>query len=147
VSVFWGDPAPQVERVHAAGALLLATVGSSDEARRAEEAGVDVVVAQGWEAGGHVRGGVATLPLVAAVVDAVTIPVVAAGGIGNGGGLAAVLVLGAQAAWLGTRFVACVESPFAYKDAVVAAAETDTLTAGEEAGSWPAGAPYRVLAG
>jgi nitronate monooxygenase len=147
VSVFWGDPAPYVERVHAAGALLLATVGSAEEARRAEAAGADVVVAQGWEAGGHVRGGVATLPLVAAVVDAVDIPVIAAGGIGDGRGLAAVLVLGAQAGWLGTRFVASAECPLPYKDRLLPATETDTLTAGEPAGNWPEGAPYRVLAG
>jgi nitronate monooxygenase len=147
VSIFWGDPAPYVERVHAAGALLLATVGSAEESRHAEAAGVDVVVAQGWEAGGHVRGGVATLPLVAAVVDAVGIPVIAAGGIGDGRGLAAVLALGAQAAWIGTRFVASTECPLPYKERLVLAAETDTATAAEPAGNWPEGAPYRVLAG
>ena len=73
-------------------------------ARRAVESGVDVVVAQGWEAGGHVRGTVATLPLIPAVVDAVgATPVVAAGGIADGRGLAAVLALGAAGAWIGTR--------------------------------------------
>ena len=68
--------------------------------------GVDVVVVQGWEAGGHVWGAVATLPPVPAVVDAVApVPVIAAGGIEDAGGVAAVLALGAQAAWLGTRFL------------------------------------------
>ena len=147
VSLFWGDPAPYVERIHAAGARVLATVSSADEARRAEANGVDVVVAQGWEAGGHVRGDVATLPLVAAVVDAVSIPVVAAGGIGDGRGLAAALVLGAQAAWLGTRFVASTECPLPYKERLLDADETATLTGEEEEGSWPPGAPFRVLAG
>src|SRR3984957_18842028 len=70
VSLTWGDPAPYVNRIHQAGALVLHTVGSAEEARRAVDAGVDVVVAQGWEAGGHVWGSVATLPLVPAVVDA-----------------------------------------------------------------------------
>ncbi len=84
VSLFWGDPAPLVQIAHDAGAIVLHTVGDAAEARRAVDAGVDVVVAQGWEAGGHVRGEVATLVLVPAVVDAVApTPVVAAGGIGD----------------------------------------------------------------
>ena len=88
------------------------TVGSAEEARRAVASGVDVVVAQGWEAGGHVWSKVATLPLVPAVVDAVTpVPVIAAGGIGDARGVAAVLALGAQAAWLGTRFLLAEEMP------------------------------------
>jgi nitronate monooxygenase len=69
-------------------------------------------VAQGWEAGGHVRGSVATLPLAPAVVDAVApVPVIAASGIGDARGVAAVLALGAQAAWLGTRFLLAEETP------------------------------------
>src|SRR5262245_34418412 len=112
VSFFWGDPAPYVERVHAAGAIVTLSVGDVDEAVRAVDAGVDVIVAQGWEAGGHVRGEVSTMVLVPAVVDAVApIPVVAAGGIADGRGLAAVLALGASAGWLGTRFVMSNEAP------------------------------------
>lgn len=72
VSLFWGDPAPLVPIAHAGGAIVMHTVGDVAEARRAVDAGVDVIVAQGWEAGGHVRGGVATLALVPAVVDAVS---------------------------------------------------------------------------
>jgi len=147
VSLFWGDPTPYVERIRAANAHLLVTVSSAEEARRAEAAGADAVVAQGWEAGGHVRGDVATLPLVAAVVDAVTIPVVAAGGIGDGRGVAAALVLGAQAAWLGTRFVASVECALPYKARLLDADETSTVTAEEDEGAWPAGSPYRMLPG
>jgi len=128
VSLTWGDPAPYVEQVHEAGALVLHTVGSAQEARRAVSAGVDVIVAQGWEAGGHVWGGIATLPLVPAVVDAVApVPVIAAGGIGDARGVAAVLALGAQAAWLGTRFLLAEEAPVHedYRRRLIAAAETD----------------------
>lgn len=130
MSFFWGDPAPFVDRVHSAGALATLTVGSADEAKRAVDAGVDVIVAQGWEAGGHVWGEVSTLALVPAVVDAVAgAPVVAAGGITDGRGLAAVLALGAQAAWMGTRFVASKEAPAHpdWKARLLGAGETDTF--------------------
>ena len=128
VSLTWGDPAPYVAAIHEAGALVLHTVGSAKEARRSVAAGVDVIVAQGWEAGGHVWGRVATLPLVPAVVDAVApVPVIAAGGIGDARGVAAVLALGAQAAWLGTRFLLAEEAPVHedYRRRLIAAAETD----------------------
>ena len=106
VSFMLGDPGGYVGPVHDAGGVVMHTVGTAEEARRAVASGADVVVAQGWEAGGHVWGSVATLPLVPAVVDAVTpVPVIAAGGIGDARGVAAVLALGAQAAWLGTRFL------------------------------------------
>jgi NAD(P)H-dependent flavin oxidoreductase YrpB (nitropropane dioxygenase family) len=99
VSLFMGDPGGYIEQVHDVGGVVLHTVGSAEDARRAVASGVDVVVAQGWEAGGHVGGTVATLPLVPAVVDAVApVPVIAAGGIGDARGVAAVLALGAQAA-------------------------------------------------
>jgi nitronate monooxygenase len=129
VSLFWGDPTGYVEQVHDANGIVLHTVGSAEEARRAVASGVDVVVAQGWEAGGHVWGQVATLPLVPAVVDAVVpVPVIAAGGIGDARGVAAVLALGAQAAWLGTRFLLAQEMPIheEYRRRVTDAAETDT---------------------
>ena len=128
VSFLWGDPESYVDVVHDAGALVLHTVGSADEARRAVACGVDVIVAQGWEAGGHVWGGVATLPLVPAVVDAVApVPVIAAGGVGDARGVAAVLALGAQAAWLGTRFLLAEEMPVhdEYRRLLIGASETD----------------------
>ena len=128
VSFLWGDPSDYIEPVHAAGGIVMLTVGSAEEARRAVASGVDVVVAQGWEAGGHVWGKVATLPLVPAVVDAVTpVPVIASGGIGDARGVAAVLALGAQAAWLGTRFLLAEEMPIHedYRRRLIAAAETD----------------------
>jgi nitronate monooxygenase len=147
VTFFWGDPEPYVERVHAAGALATLTVGSAEEARRAAQLGVDAVVAQGHEAGGHIWGQVATLPLVPAVKSAVApLPVVAAGGVADGRGLAAVLALGADAAWLGTRFVASEEAPFTaeYKQRVVAAAETEAVYTTLFDIGWP-DAPHRVL--
>ncbi|HEY6525196.1 MAG TPA: nitronate monooxygenase [Solirubrobacteraceae bacterium] len=128
VSLIWGDPCNYVAPVHDAGGLVIHTVGSAEEARHAAGCGVDVIVAQGWEAGGHVWGGVATLPLVPAVVDAVApIPVIAAGGIGDARGVAAVLALGAQAALLGTRFLLADEMPIheEYRRHLIAAAETD----------------------
>ena len=128
VSFFLGDPGGYVEAVHDAGGIVMHTVGSAEEARRAAGSGVDVIVAQGWEAGGHVGGTVATLPLVPAVVDAVApVPVIAAGGIGDARGVAAVLALGAQAAWLGTRFLMAEEMPVHedYRRRLIAAAETD----------------------
>ena len=129
VSLTWGNPDEYVEQIHDAGGLVLHTIGSAEEARRAVGAGVDVVVAQGWEAGGHVWGGVATLPLVAAVVDAVDVPVIAAGGIGDGRGIAAALALGASGAWLGTRFLLAEEAPIheEYRRRLVGADERDTV--------------------
>jgi NAD(P)H-dependent flavin oxidoreductase YrpB (nitropropane dioxygenase family) len=148
VSLMWGDPGGYVEPVHAAGGIVMHTVGSAAEARRAVACGVDVVVAQGWEAGGHVWGTVATLPLVPAVVDAVTpVPVIAAGGIGDARGVAAVLALGAQAAWLGTRFLLAQEMPIHpdYRQRLIAAAETDPqwYPSLYDVG-WP-DSPHRVL--
>ncbi len=148
VSLFWGDPAGYVEQVHEANGIVLHTVGSAEEARRAVDSGVDVVVAQGWEAGGHVRSQVATLPLVPAVVDAVApVPVIAAGGIGDARGVAAVVALGAQAAWLGTRFLLAQEMPIheEYRRHVMDAAETDAEWYADlyEVG-WP-DAPHRAL--
>ena len=129
VSLFLGDPSGYVEPVHDAGGLVLCTVGSAEEARRAVAGGVDVIVAQGWEAGGHVGGRIATLPLVPAVVDAVApVPVIAAGGIGDARGVAAVLALGAQAAWVGTQFLLAQEMPIHehYRARLIDAVETDS---------------------
>jgi len=147
ISLFWGDPTPLVAPAHEAGTLLMVTVGSVAEAMHAAEAGVDIVVAQGWEAGGHVRGTTATLALVPAVVDAVApVPVVAAGGVADGRGLAAVLALGAQAAWIGTRFVSATEAGAhpAYRDRLLAASAADTVYSTLFDGGWP-DAPGRTL--
>jgi nitronate monooxygenase len=148
VLLFAGDPKGYVDPVHEAGGLVMHTVGSAEEARRAAGCGVDIVVAQGWEAGGHVWGGVATLPLVPAVVDAVApVPVIAAGGIGDARGVAAVLALGAQAALLGTRFLLADEMPIheQYRRRLIAATETDAEWYADlyEVG-WP-NAPHRAI--
>src|SRR6202034_4000244 len=95
ISFFWGDPLPYIADVHTAGGVVLHTVGDVDEARQAMDAGADAIIAQGWEAGGHVRGKVATMALVPAVVDAVggAVPVLAAGGYYHGRGVAAGVAL------------------------------------------------------
>jgi NAD(P)H-dependent flavin oxidoreductase YrpB (nitropropane dioxygenase family) len=96
ISFFWRAPGALVKQAKAGGAVVMSTVGTAKDAQAAVRSGVDIVVAQGWEAGGHVRGTVATMALVPAVVDAVApVPAVAAGGIADGRGLAAALALGA----------------------------------------------------
>ncbi len=148
VSLFWGDADDYVERVHAAGAQLLVTVGSVDEARRAANAGADVIVAQGWEGGGHVRGLISTLALVPRVVDTVApLPVIAAGGIADGRGIAAALALGSDGVWMGTRFVVAAEAPThpVYRERVLAAEEGDTVWLADLfSGGWE-NAPHRVI--
>jgi nitronate monooxygenase len=147
-SFFWGDPSSLIPVAHAGGALVMHTVGSAAEARRVVDAGVDIVVAQGWEAGGHVRGEVATMALVPAVVDVVGggTPVVAAGGIADGRGLAAALALGASAGWLGTRFAASAEAQAhpRYQELLLSATETSTFHGTVFDGGWP-DAPHRTL--
>ncbi|HVA76144.1 MAG TPA: nitronate monooxygenase [Acidimicrobiales bacterium] len=146
VEFFYGDPdAELVHMVHDAGALASWQVGSVDEARAAAGAGCDLVVAQGTEAGGHVRGRVALLPLLDAVLDAVDVPVVAAGGIGSARSLAAVLAAGAAGARLGTLFLAASEADVhpTYRDALIAAGPEDTELTTTFSTWWDA--PHRVL--
>lgn len=146
VSVTWGDPAPYIDAAHRAGAVVLVTVGSAEEARRVAAAGADAVVAQGWESGGHVWGQVATMALVPAVADAVEIPVLAAGGIADARGVAAALALGADGVWVGTRFLLAEEAPIhpAYRKLLLAAGETATVYSSTFDGGWP-NAPHRTL--
>jgi NAD(P)H-dependent flavin oxidoreductase YrpB (nitropropane dioxygenase family) len=148
VSFAWGDPAPHIARTHAAGAKVLLTVASAAAARRAVDCGVDIMVAQGWEAGGHVRGLVATMPLIPVVVDAVSpVPVVAAGGIADGRGFAAALALGAQGVLIGTRFLASHEAVIhpRYRDLLLRASEEDTVYVEELFDITFPDAPHRVL--
>ena len=129
VSLALGDPGDLVKRAHHAGALKMHQVTTVDQARQAAERGIDIFVAQGGEAGGY-GGSVAALVLVPQVVDAVRpIPVVAAGGIFDGRGLAAALVLGAHGVNVGTRFLASEEAPVpdGYKQAILSALSEDAI--------------------
>src|SRR4051794_34178218 len=150
VDFFGGEPDPTlVALVHAGGALVSWQVGSVGEARAAAEAGCDIVVAQGVEAGGHVRGRLGLLPLLELVLDAVDVPVVAAGGLSTARSVAAVLAAGADAARVGTRFVATHEAleegaHREYVDALLGARGEDTVITDAYSMMWPA-APHRVL--
>lgn len=148
ISFFWGDPGGLVSRAKSGGAIVMQTVGSAKEALSAVHYGVDVVVAQGWEAGGHVWGTVATMALIPAVVDAIApVPVIAAGGIADGRGMAAALALGASGVWIGTRFLASSEANIhpLYRDRLFKASESDTVHLESLFDlNWP-DAPHRVL--
>ena len=125
-----GVPSEVIDLCHDHGVVVVNMCGTVHHAVRAVDAGCDLVVAQGTEAGGH-TGRVATMPLVPQIVDAVgdRVPVVAAGGIFDGRGLAAALMLGADGVWVGTRFIATPESNVVsgYREAMLAASETDTV--------------------
>lgn len=145
---FWGDPGPYVHPAHARGVKVAIQVGSAEEARTAAAAGVDFVIAQGVEAGGHVRGTTALSVLVPAVVDAITpIPVIASGGVADGRGLVAALSLGAQAVSMGTRFVASQEAfvPRTYKERIVSSDAEDTVYTEDLFHVGWENAPHRVL--
>lgn len=147
VEFFYGEPdASLVRRVHQGPALAAWQVGSAAEARAAVDAGCDFIVAQGVEAGGHVRGHVALLPLLDAVLDDVEVPVVAAGGIGTGRAMAAVLAAGASGVRIGTRFVACPEADAhpSYVEALLRSSAEDTVLTTAFSVMWP-DAPHRVL--
>lgn len=123
-----GVPYPIVKQLKDAGILVAAMVGKVEHAVKAEQAGCDLVIAQGTEGGGH-TGAVASVALWPQVVDAVKIPVVAAGGLYDGRGLAAALALGCVGVWMGTRFIASTEAHAgeAYKAAIVNMTEADTV--------------------
>jgi nitronate monooxygenase len=147
VDFFWGDPEPKlVEIVHAAGALASWQVGSLEEGVAAERAGCDFIIAQGIEAGGHVRGRIGLLALLDQVLGAVRVPVLAAGGSGSGRALAAALAAGAAGVRVGTRFVASPEADAhpIYVQALIAAQPEDTVYTTAFSNGWP-DAPHRVL--
>jgi nitronate monooxygenase len=146
VTLFWDLSVETVKRLRGEGLLVLCQVGSAQEARAAEDAGADLLIAQGVEAGGHVRGETplrALLPEVLAVVD---IPVLAAGGLAGGDDMAAVMRLGAQGAVFGTAFLATEES-FAhdYHKRRLVEANSETIHTQAFHINWPAGAAVRVL--
>ena len=140
ISLALGDPGEYVQRAHDAGILVMHQATTVQQARQAAARSVDVIIAQGSEAGGF-GGSVAALALIPQVVDAVSpIPVMAAGGIADGRGLAAALVLGAQGVNIGTRFLASIEAPIAaeWKQAILAAESQEAIRAEFWADIFPA---------
>lgn len=151
ISISFGSPAPYVERLHQQGIMLATQVNTRAEAMQAERDGVDLIVVQGVEAGGHVTGQVSTLPLLQVVLEVVQVPVLAAGGIATPRGVAAVLAAGAEGVWIGTALLASPECENT-EDArarVVQARETDTvLTRAFDVAqglAWPPQHPGRAL--
>jgi nitronate monooxygenase len=147
VECFYSDPDPEVVAViHDGGALAGWQVGSREEAMAAQEAGCDFIAAQGSEAGGHVRGTIGLLALLDEVLDAVEIPVVAAGGIGSGRAMAAALAAGADGVRVGTRFVAATEADAhpRYLELLIAARASDSELTEAFFVGWT-DAPHRVL--
>jgi NAD(P)H-dependent flavin oxidoreductase YrpB (nitropropane dioxygenase family) len=145
--LFWGDPKPYIEEAHRRGTKVFIQVGSVEEAKTAAEAGVDAIIAQGVEAGGHVKSTISLSTIVPAVVEAVKpVPVIAAGGIANGRGVVAALSLGAQAVSMGTRFLCSEETQVlrAYKEQVVKSKAEDTVYTFLFDVGWP-DAAHRVL--
>lgn len=147
ISLFWGDATPHVNRIKSAGAKVISSVGSVEDAKRDLDAGVDALCVQGFEAGGHVYSTTGALSLIPAVADlAGDVPLIAAGGFVNGRGLAAALTLGAGAVWMGTRFLASKES-FAHPDyvkAILEAGHDCTVSTELFDLTWP-DAPHRVI--
>jgi NAD(P)H-dependent flavin oxidoreductase YrpB (nitropropane dioxygenase family) len=126
-----GDPGPYIEKLHAAGTKVMAVVGAVRHARKVVDSGVDAIVAQGHDAGGH-NSPVGTMALIPQVVDAAAasgVPVLAAGGIGDGRAIAASFMLGAQGVWVGTRFLATTEAGIAdfQKQAIIESSEENTV--------------------
>ena len=123
-----GVPMPIMERLKGAGLKVMVVCGAVKHAVKAEQAGCDAVICQGGEGGGH-TGLVGTMPLVAQAVEAVKVPVVAAGGLYDGRGLAAALSLGAVGVWMGTRFIASTEAHAGglYRETIIEATDEDTI--------------------
>ncbi|KGP90619.1 2-nitropropane dioxygenase [Pontibacillus chungwhensis BH030062] len=137
VSLSAGNPAPFIPYFHEHGVKVIAVVASVRQARKAEAAGADVIVAEGYEAAGiNSNFETTTLTLIPQIVDAVSVPVVAAGGIGDGRGLAAVLSLGASGVQMGTRLIATTDSPMhaAYKETLLSADDLQTVIVGRSIG-------------
>jgi NAD(P)H-dependent flavin oxidoreductase YrpB (nitropropane dioxygenase family) len=147
VEFFYGAPdASLIDIVHRGGALATWQVGSAKEAVEAAEAGCDFLIAQGTEGGGHIRGTLGLLPVLAEVLEKVRIPVLAAGGIGTGRAIAGALAAGADGVRVGTRFLAAVEADVhpAYLERLIAAQAEDAILTLAFWVGWP-GAPHRVL--
>ena len=144
---FWEVRPDLIRRAHDAGCLVAYQVGTLAAGRAAEEAGADLVICQGVEAGGHVHGTVTSLVLLPQMARSLAIPVIGCGGFGTGAGLVAALALGAQGIHCGTAFLATEES-FAHdihKQRVIDAASTDTVYTDVFAINWPKHSPLRTL--
>lgn len=137
VTLSAGNPAPYIHTLHENNVKVIAVVASVKHAKKAEQAGVDILVAEGYEAAGiNSNLEITTFTLVPQIVNAVSIPVVAAGGIGDGRGLAAAMMLGAQGIQIGTRLIATKEAPFhiSYKEKLIQAASEETIILGRSVG-------------
>ncbi|QSS98717.1 DUF561 domain-containing protein [Pontibacillus sp. ALD_SL1] len=137
VSLSAGNPAPFIPYFHEHDVKVIAVVASVRQARKAEAAGADVIVAEGYEAAGiNSNFETTTLTLIPQIVDAVSVPVIAAGGIGDGRGLAAMLALGASGVQMGTRLIATADSPMhkAYKETLLGADDLQTVIVGRSIG-------------
>lgn len=136
-----GNPGKYIETLKSNGIIVIPVVPSVAFAQRVERAGADAVIAEGQEAGGHI-GEITTMALVPQVVDAVKIPVIAAGGIADGRGICAAYMLGAKGIQVGTRFVVAEECTVSekYKEIIIKAKDTDTCATGRSTGH-----PVRVI--
>jgi NAD(P)H-dependent flavin oxidoreductase YrpB (nitropropane dioxygenase family) len=147
VSLFWGDGRKFFQSIKRAGAKVIATVGNASEARDAADAGADAIIAQGFEAGGHVWGKTTTLALIPEVAEVVRdVAIVAAGGVSDARSVVTVIGLGASGACLGTRFLLATESlahPI-YQSKIIQARADDTVYGNIFEVGWP-NAPHRVL--
>lgn len=148
LSLFYGDFAETIARAREAGIVTMVQVGSVGEARRARDQGADILIAQGQDAGGHIRGRIGLMALLPAVVDvAGNLPVLAAGAIADARGAAAARCLGAAGVWCGTAFLVSEESAAhkAYKRVLVARGTDDTKFRTGYSYGWPLGTPHRVI--
>ncbi|WP_419394302.1 NAD(P)H-dependent flavin oxidoreductase [Cytobacillus praedii] len=137
VSLSAGNPAPFIPKLHEDGAKVITVCASIRQAKKAEAAGTDVIAAEGYEAAGiNSSLETTTLVLIPQIVEAVTIPVIAAGGIGDGSGVASMLALGASGVQMGTRFIATKEAPFhdKYKQKIIDASDHSTVIVGRSVG-------------
>lgn len=137
VTLSAGNPVPFIPKLHEHGVKVLVVVGNVRQAKKAEEAGADVIIGEGYEAAGiNSPQELTTLTLIPQLIETVSVPVVAAGGISNGRSLAAMLMLGAQGVQMGTRFVATQDAPFSnlYKEKIVAAKDDATIVLGRKVG-------------
>lgn len=147
ISFFWGDSSKYIPTLKENGIKICQTVGNLEEAINYEKKGIDVIIAQGWEAGGHVWGEVTSLVLIQALSSSIKIPIVGCGGFVNGKGLVAALVLGASGICMGTRFLLSEEASIEkeYSNLIIRASENDTYYSRDLFNIGWKNAPHRVI--